>query len=68
VSWHPALSSIERATDRPQDRPRPLTDTQRAEGSLKVIGLFERCWCGSGYQHDWPGKNTGSPHPRTEAA
>jgi hypothetical protein len=22
------------------------------------------CWCGGAYQHDWPGKSEGKPHPR----
>lgn len=68
MSWHPTLSSLERKADRPQDRPRPVTETQEREGNLKVIGDFGRCWCYREYQHDWPGKADGSPHPRTEAA
>jgi hypothetical protein len=63
MSWHPTLSSIERATDRPQDRPRPVTDTARREAALKVAGTWD-CWCGQGYLHDWPGKAGGEPHPR----
>ena len=64
MTWHPTLSSIERRTDLAQDRPRPVTETQEREAALKVIGLFEHCWCGSPYQHDWPGKADGGPHPR----
>jgi hypothetical protein len=63
VSWHPTLSSIERATDVPQDRPRPVTDAARREDALKVIGTWN-CWCGEGSSHDWPGKAAGEPHPR----
>jgi hypothetical protein len=63
MTWHPTLSSIERATDRAQDRPRPATDAQRAAGRLEIIG-GGGCWCGEGYPHDWPGKVGGSPHPR----
>jgi hypothetical protein len=40
VSWHPTLSSIERAADLPQDRPRPVTAAQRREAELKVIGTW----------------------------
>jgi hypothetical protein len=66
VSWHPTLSSIERKTDLPQDRPRPLTDTQRREAKLKSIGTWD-CWCGLERFHDWPGKGDGKPHPRQRA-
>lgn len=63
MSWHPTLSSIERKPDRPQDRPRPVTDTQKREGALQVIGTW-CCWCGQERFHDWPGKGDGVPHPR----
>jgi hypothetical protein len=63
VSWHPTLSSIERETDRPQDRPRPVTDQARRESALKVIGVFHHCWCGEPHPHDWPGQANGAPHP-----
>jgi hypothetical protein len=63
VSWHPTLGSIERRTDLPQDRPRPLTDAQWAAGRLGVIGGGS-CWCGDVWPHDWPGKADGEPHPR----
>jgi hypothetical protein len=68
VKWRPTLSSIERRTDRPQDRPRPVTETQRAETALPVAGLWDRCWCGAPDKHDWPGKDAGQPHPRTGEA
>ena len=68
MTWHPTLSSIERVTDLPQDRPRPVTDTQRREAALKTISAFwDRCWCGQPYQHDWPGKAERVPHPRDGA-
>jgi hypothetical protein len=64
MSWHPTLSSIERKTDRPWDRPPPLTDTQRAEAAApRWIGTWD-CWCGQPRPHDWPGKSAGQPHPR----
>jgi hypothetical protein len=66
MSWHPALSSIERRTDLPQDRPRPLTGTARREAALKVIGTWS-CWCGQRPSHDWPGKDDGKAHPRPAA-
>lgn len=22
------------------------------------------CWCGGGFNHNWPGKENGQPHPR----
>ena len=69
MAWHPTLSSIERRTDLPQDRPRPVTDTQRREDAMSAagsIGMWEKCWCGQPYQHDWPGKNSRAPHPRAE--
>lgn len=62
MSWHPALSSTERATDLPQDRPRPVTDAQRRETGLKVTGTRD-CWCGREPFHGWPGKDNGKPHP-----
>ena len=66
MAWHPTLSSIERKTDRPQDRPRPVTDTQRRETALEPIGSGD-CWCGQPYRHGWPGKDAGAPHPRRAA-
>jgi hypothetical protein len=66
VSWHQTLSSIERKTDLPQDRPRRLTDTARREAGLKVIGTWN-CWCGRERLHGWTGKDAGEPHPRREA-
>jgi hypothetical protein len=67
VTWHPSLSSIERKTDLPQDGPRPVTDTQRREDAMSKAGSIGGgdCWCGEPYQHDWPGKDTRMPHPRT---
>lgn len=62
MSWHPTLSSIEGKADNPWDRPRPLTDTQRRESALEPIGSGD-CWCGQPYQHPWPGKDAGAPHP-----
>lgn len=66
MSWHPTLSSIERRSDLPQDRPRPVTDTRRREAMLEVIGTWY-CWCGQAPAHDWPGKAAGKPHPRRSA-
>jgi len=65
MSWHPTLSSIERKSDLPQDRPRPVTDTQRREAALEVIGTWDYCWCWQRYDHDWPGRISGEPHPGT---
>lgn len=67
MGWHPTLSSIEGKTDRHQDRPRPVTDTQRREAALRSIGTWD-CWCGLQKDHDWPGKDAGKPHPRGELA
>jgi hypothetical protein len=64
VTWHPTLDNMERKPDRPQDRPQPVTDTQRRENALGVIGTWS-CWCGQLRPHDWPGKDAGVPHPRT---
>lgn len=63
MSWHPTLGSIERQSDLPQDRPRPVTGAQRREAALKVTG-GGTCWCGQERDHDWPGKDDGTPHPR----
>lgn len=63
MGWHQTLSSIERRTDLPQDRPRPVTDAQKRESALKSIGTWD-CWCGRRNGHDWPGKDNGKPHPR----
>lgn len=30
---------------------------------LQVMGVAG-CWCGLHNGHDWPGKDTGAPHPR----
>ena len=68
MGWHPTLSSIERKTDLPQDRPRPVTDLQRRETALEPIGMWDRCWCGEPVGHDWPGSDSGAPHPRGKAA
>lgn len=68
MAWHPTLSSIERKTDLPQDRLRPVTDTQRREDAMSAagpLGMWEDCWCGQPYQHGWPGKDAGASHPRT---
>jgi hypothetical protein len=65
MSWHPTLSSIERRSDLPQDRPHPVTDTARREAALRVIGTWN-CWCGQVPSHGWPGKDNGKPHPRRE--
>lgn len=67
MSWHPTLSSLERAADLPQDRPRPVTAAQLREAELKVIGTWD-CWCGKQRLHDWPGKAAGHPHPREGSA
>lgn len=68
MSWHPTLSSIERRTDLPQDRPRPVTGAQWREGRLKSIGSWELCYCGLPDPHGWPGRDQGVPHPRGEYA
>jgi hypothetical protein len=65
MTWHPTLDNLERKTDRPQDRPRPVTDTARREDALQVIGTWF-CWCGERRPHDWLGKDDGRPHPRRE--
>lgn len=31
--------------------------------ALRVIAAHG-CWCGRHQGHDWPGKDTGAPHPR----
>lgn len=31
---------------------------------LTVIAQPGACWCGEDLGHEWPGKHTGSPHPR----
>ena len=66
MTWHPTLSSIERGTDLPQDRQRPVTATQRREDAMSEAGSIgtRDCWCGGPYRHDWPGKDAGIPHPR----
>jgi len=64
MAWHPTLSSIERKTDLPQDRPRPVTGTQRRESALMPVGSWENCLCGEPFQHPWPGSDDGAPHPR----
>jgi hypothetical protein len=67
MAWHPTLASIEAKPDRPQDRRRPVTDTQRREDALSeagAIGSFTECYCGRPHPHDWPGKAAGTPHPR----
>ena len=68
MGWHPTLSSIERKTDLPQDRPRPVTDLQRRESALKSIGPWENCRCGELRGHPWPGSDSGAPHPRGKVA
>ena len=71
MTRHPTLDSIERRTDRPQDRPRHrLTPEQarvEAERVNPPLGTFTDCWCGLPRDHDWPGKDAGHPHPRREA-
>lgn len=63
MSWHPTLDDMERRSDGPQTRPRQVTDTQRRESLLPVIGTGG-CYCGERNGHDWPGKASGLPHPR----
>jgi hypothetical protein len=29
-----------------------------------VVKSKTRCWCGQDYDHDWPGRAEGAPHPR----
>jgi hypothetical protein len=53
MAWHPTLDNME--SKRPQDRPRPVTDTQRREDAMRAAGaisaFWDRCWCGRPYQH-----------------
>lgn len=50
AKWH----GIQCADNRePSTRTAPLHDRQT-----------QRCWYGEPYQHTWPGKDTGAPHPR----
>lgn len=30
---------------------------------LKTLGDMQTCFCGLPFQHDWPGKADGVPHP-----
>lgn len=36
----------------------------KTEENLEVIAMQDRCWCGEGFRHDWPGKGEGKSHPR----
>lgn len=67
MSWHPTLSTIERRPDLAQNRPRPVTDAQRREDALEVIGSGD-CWCGRQFDHGWPGRADGRPHPSVRQA
>lgn len=37
--------------------------TGTGEG-LPRAGSLDRCWCGEGFGHDWPGRSEGEVHPR----
>ena len=30
----------------------------------QTIGSTQHCWCGKRWEHDWPGRDDGAPHPR----
>ena len=64
MAWHPTLSNMESKADPPWNRPKPITDTQRREDALAVIGTYDVCWCGLPAYHEWDGENDGAPHPR----
>ena len=68
MGWHPTLDDLDRRDDRPWTRPRRVTDTARRETRTPVIGTFDVCWCGQARDHDWPGKDSGQPHPRDRRA
>lgn len=44
---------------RAQERPHP-----GAAQALHVIAAGG-CWCGEDFNHPWPGKDSGAPHPRS---
>lgn len=37
-------------------------DNRLPETKQASVAAFE-CWCGQGFDHDWPGKDEGAPHP-----
>jgi len=39
-------------------------DKVNDESRLRTMGTPTVCWCGGPLNHDWPGKNDGTPHPR----
>ena len=38
-------------------------DNRATETRSSALGSGD-CWCGSPYDHDWPGRAEGTPHPR----
>lgn len=34
-----------------------------AAQNLTTLGEHGGCWCGEPYDHEWPGKADGEPHP-----
>lgn len=43
-------------------RPTPKGGAQHVYPS-ETIGDFRSCWCGEPFDHDWPDKENGAPHP-----
>lgn len=37
---------------------------RRNPDSLSRLTGSGNCWCGGEFNHDWPGKGNGEPHPR----
>jgi hypothetical protein len=57
TGWSPSGGRFDNAKRRSR-----LSDSE----ILHPIGSLEVCWCGKTSHHDWPGKEQGAPHPRTE--
>jgi hypothetical protein len=54
------------ATWRPSRRSRQGDGGRGAVGFPgHPIGSHDHCWCGKLGNHDWPGKDIGTPHPPT---
>lgn len=47
--------------------PSPPHGGSRTVSPDQTLGTLSECWCGLPREHDWPGKDAGRPHPRTEA-
>jgi hypothetical protein len=47
--------------------PSPPHGGSRTVSPDQILGTLGGCWCGLPWAHDWPGKDAGRPHPRTEA-